>query len=135
LFSSLLPQTWFSHKEASNEEWEEMCSSQFLQFFSIFLLHTWCMCSAETKYLDKSTKEKSRSARMYRVPAAANRGKLAAEKQSAADHSSSPFACVFREHASVSACIPRARKAKRSFPLPFLAGSRVVGRKKGSKTN
>jgi hypothetical protein len=58
------------------------------------------MCSAKTKYLDKSTKEKSRSARMFRVLAAANCGKLAAEKQSAAaaDHSSSPFACVLREH-------------------------------------
>jgi hypothetical protein len=97
------------------------------------------MCSAKKKYLDKPTKEKSRSARMFRVPAAANCGKLAAEKQSAAaaDHSSSssPSACLLREHASVSAGIPRARKAKRSFPLPFLAGSRVVGRKKGSKTN
>jgi hypothetical protein len=95
------------------------------------------MCSAKRKYLDKPTNEKSRSARNFRVPAAANCGKRAAEKQTTAatDHSPSPSACVLREHASGSECIPRPRKAKRSFPVPFLAGSRVVGRKKGSKTN
>jgi hypothetical protein len=111
-----------------------MCSFQFLQFFSIFLLHTCRMWSAKTKYLDKPTKEKPRSARMFRVPAAANCGKLAAERQTTAatDHSSCPSACVLREHASGSACIPWARKAKHTFALPFLAGSRVVGRKKGT---
>jgi hypothetical protein len=71
---------------------------------------------------------------MFGVPAAANCSKLAAERQTTAatDHS---CVCVLREHASGSACISWARKAKHTFALPFLAGSRVVGRKKGGKTN
>lgn len=105
--------------------------------FYLLATHLPHVLCKKTKYLDKPTKEKPRSARMFRVPAAANCGKLAAERQTTAatDHSSCPSACVLREHASGSACIPWARKAKHTFALPFLAGSRVVGRKKGSKTN
>lgn len=83
------------------------------------------MCSAKTKYLDKPTKEKSRSARMFRLPAAANRGKLAAEKQSAAaaaaHHPSSPSA-----RTRVRECVHSSGTKKQSALFRFRSWRAVV---------
>jgi hypothetical protein len=86
------------------------------------------MYSAKTKYLDKTTKEKSRSARMFRVPAAANCGKLAAEKQSgaSADHSFFFSVCVCVARTRVRECVHSLGKKSKAAPFRFRSWRAVV---------